>query len=100
MCEGCGHEWDDLVLREHQDNLQLCPECKEEKGKRCMRKPPGITKESFVDGHKRKGFQDLKEANKLTMKMYSMKRGSEEREALNKEVQEIKKKASSEDKEK
>lgn len=88
-CGKCGAEWDELVLREHQDDLQPCPACGVTEGKRCMRKPPGITKESFVDGTKRKGFQELKEANKLTMEMYN--KPVEQRKEIQKEITNIKK---------
>lgn len=33
-CDGCGHVFDDIVKYELRDDMQLCPVCKELRGKR------------------------------------------------------------------
>lgn len=66
-CLNCGYKWDDLVPRDvaaEPGSRFFCPECEEPAGERAI-SSPNSTKASFVDGHRRKGWDKLKEAASL-----------------------------------
>lgn len=93
QCSKCSHQWDDLVKREHKDELVDCPECKEEAS--CGKKitPPNHTRSSYVDGQRMKanqdGYGDLAKAAKLEVERAGIPHT--ERGGIDKEIKALKK---------
>lgn len=54
----------EIIEREEESQPRACPQCGGNMVKAYL-SAPGITNHSFVDGTRRKNFQDLKEANRL-----------------------------------
>lgn len=85
-CEKCDLVTDLLIDREEQGGTWECPACQGE-----MRKTlsaPNITRASYVDGVKRKGFQDQKEIARLESEMFDKPLG--ERRQYEKSINQIK----------
>lgn len=62
-CQDCDHVTDILIDRDEQGGTWGCPECGGAMSKTFS--APNITRASYVDGTKRKGFSEHKEIAKL-----------------------------------
>lgn len=93
-CTRCAATWGDTVARDEKDRKDFpCPACGEAAGVRTFA-PPNVTKASFVDGHKRRGFTDLKEAARLEARLSDLP--SEEKVRVQAEVRQIRERAKGE----
>lgn len=87
-CDACEYEWDDLVKRDEKDEVQLCPRCNLKHGHRIISKP-NVTRKSYVDGTKRKGLTELKQAAKLEQDKANLPH--DKRGEIQKEINRLKK---------
>ena len=69
-CEDCDLVTDILIDRDEQNGTWGCPECSGPMTKTLS--APNITRASYVDGHKRKGFQEMKEAARIERQMLDL----------------------------
>jgi len=75
QCSKCGHVWDEVILKEDKDRTDLpCQDCQEPAGKRIM-SVPNHMKRTLPDGHKRPGFQKLREQDKIEREMENTRSG-------------------------
>lgn len=88
-CKSCEYTFVDIVSYDDRDNIQECPDCGAVNAFRFYGKMPGVTRASYVDGTKRKGFDTLKEVNKLEIEKADLP--PEKRTDINKEIKRLKK---------
>jgi hypothetical protein len=70
----------DRPIKDREIPPERCPNCKKPNFERRY-EMPGTTKASFLDGTKRKGFQDLKEIARLEVKKGAANSEAERKEA-------------------
>lgn len=86
-CQECGGESVHNVSYSKRDLPHPCFKCGG-LSVRFYKKMPGLTKASFVDGTKRKGWADLKATAKLEEARAQAGFGSDDREQISKELNE------------
>ena len=69
-CEECDLVTDILIDRDEQGGTWGCPDCGGPMSKTLS--APNFTRVSYVDGTKRKGFSEMKEAVKLEREMMDL----------------------------
>lgn len=85
ICEACSHEWEALMRNE--EPMPTCPSC--ESAFVLKKFPaPKVLNAAFLDGTKRSGFAEMKEASKLKAEM--MDRPPAERAAIKREIKKVK----------
>ncbi len=93
ICEDCDHITIKFLKYKDRDTIQKCEECGG-MAERAFVTPPQVRTEklsrTFVDGHKRKGIEDLKKANQLEIERLKHKPGSEKHRELSTEITERK----------
>ena len=62
-CEQCGNHWEAVVRYEDRDSPQACSECGSVGARHFP--SPTVLKASYPDGHRRKGWADMKEIARL-----------------------------------
>jgi uncharacterized Zn finger protein len=91
-CGACGMESEDVAVKNTAyDAIHECPACGELAATRVATVPNLIGKESFRDGYKRAGFEDLKK--NLDLQVESHKLPPEQRGEIQKEIKERKQSA-------
>ncbi len=92
-CQGCSFNYELVVKYEDRDKEQYCEFCGETKGKRYYSKVPMVTKASYPDGYKRKGWTDVVTDAKLRETL-STTRSEDDKAIIHKEITERIKKTS------
>lgn len=87
-CMECSHLWNDLVLREEAGKIVDCPECKQPAGRRTI-SAPRILKASYPDGHKRAGWAEMREQEKLATILRNPKTSNEDKKYASNTMAEI-----------
>lgn len=82
-CTTCEQKFIEVVKYDQREDKQLCPDCGTSTGVYCI-SAPNITRASYVDGTKRKGFSEMKEAAKLNRE--AAHSGTEKRREIEKEI--------------
>lgn len=86
-CSRCGKKWDELATEKELEVDEFgCTNCGENTGKRVM-SSPNVTRASYVDGTRRKGFRDLKEASKLNIQASNSR--DETKKEIHKEIRKM-----------
>lgn len=86
-CDKCDLVAATLVERLERDSSWECPDCAGTMTRTIS--APNITRKSFVDGTKRKGFADMKEAVRVEREMMDLPH--DKREGHHKAIRELKK---------
>lgn len=84
LCGSCETKWDDLVERGTESGEFPCPSCGG-LGKRTW-SLPNVTRASYVDGTKRKGFAEGKEAARLHKELSEKAKTDKDRKEILKEI--------------
>lgn len=86
-CQDCDLVTDIIIDRDEQGGTWGCPECGGAMSKTLS--APNITRASYVDGTKRKGFEDMKQAVRVEREMMDLP--PEKRSEHKKAIKELKK---------
>jgi hypothetical protein len=86
-CDKCDLVAATLVERSERDSSWECPDCAGTMTRTIS--APNITRKSFVDGTKRKGFADMKEAVRVEREMMDLPH--DKREGHHRAIRELKK---------
>lgn len=94
-CEECSHKWDILVEREKRKEAHevVCPSCKAEQVLTESFPGPSVSRESLLDGQRRKNDGDygrMRDAVKLERQAYNKPYDSKERKELMGAAQKLK----------
>ena len=81
----CGKIFMQLARPEERNEVE-CPYCQESSGQRIYIKAPGLTKATYVDGHKRPGWEDLRQENRLEQKIADTNWRSQENKEAKQEL--------------
>lgn len=85
-CRECETYWEVIVPYSQRDS-QPCPACTSLNVETLLAAPT-VLRASYRDGHKRKGWQDLREANKLVREK-ALARGDQNRREIANEIKRI-----------
>lgn len=85
-CPDCNETWDDIVGTDEKDNKFKCPYCLSDNASRTF-SAPNFTRASYVDGVKRAGFQEFKEAAKLNKE--SAVSGNDKKKEIAREIRKM-----------